>query len=92
MSPKRQAPKKLEGMCEFCGKKSKDFKPNPDYSESTSTILDLHYLQECKMLMQCPGCEQIIEISSLNKHLLRECSNLELWSQCKRCSEAIPKE
>lgn len=34
---------------------------------------------------------QVVEISGLTEHLLRECDNKDIFKQCKICGEAIPK-
>ena len=31
-----------------------------------------HYCRECPMLLNCEYCEQVVEISELNAHLLDE--------------------
>jgi len=51
-------------FCQFCGLE------DPALSEEK---LDLHYWQECPMLTSCKLCEQVIEIATLNEHLLSEC-------------------
>ena len=38
-----------------------------------SDSLDTHYWDECCMLMPCPECEQAIEITDLNLHLIKDC-------------------
>jgi len=43
----------------------------------------------CLMLTNCNACAQIIEVSSLNNHLLKECLKKENYRQCKRCKESI---
>ena len=39
--------------CHFCGRYDERFTPNN---------LDLHYWQECPMLVNCPGCGQVIKL------------------------------
>merc|ERR1712232_570428 len=51
--------------CQFCGRHDPSF---------TDMKLDVHYWRECPMLCGCPRCEQIIEVSTLNDHLLNECT------------------
>jgi len=51
--------------------------------------LDTHFWKECPMLTSCPKCEQVIEISDLNEHLLEECAHKSECKQCPRCREAI---
>lgn len=41
------------------------------------------------MLTNCNACGQIIEVSSLNNHLIKECVQKENYKQCKRCHESI---
>ncbi|XP_027858186.1 centrosomal protein of 104 kDa [Xiphophorus couchianus] len=73
----------LDNMCIFCGKKDESF---------TEDGLDLHYWKQCLMLQRCDECRQVVEIASLTEHLLRECENRSRFSQCPRCSEAVPTE
>lgn len=66
--------------CAFCGR----------YDESWGEKqLDMHYWQECPMLISCPKCQQVVEISSLNDHLLGECSEAGDCQRCTICGEAI---
>ena len=44
------------------------------------------------MLTNCPGCDQIVEVSALSKHLKTECVNKHKYKTCKRCRESIPIE
>ncbi|KAM4570764.1 centrosomal protein of 104 kDa [Fundulus diaphanus] len=73
----------LDNMCIFCGKKDESF---------TEDGLDLHYWKQCLMLQRCDECRQVVEIASLTEHLLQECENRSRFSQCPRCSEAVPTE
>jgi len=41
------------------------------------------------MLTNCNACGQIIEVSALNTHLLKECVKKDGFKQCKRCKESI---
>lgn len=41
------------------------------------------------MLTNCNACGQIIEVSALNAHLLKECVKKDQYKQCKRCRESI---
>jgi late competence protein required for DNA uptake (superfamily II DNA/RNA helicase) len=50
------------GTCKFCGVEKKEF--------TKTTALDMHYVEDCVMLTQCPGCPQVVEISTLNDHLV----------------------
>merc|ERR1712232_127164 len=66
--------------CQFCGRHDPSF---------TDMKLDVHYWRECPMLCGCPRCEQIIEVSTLNDHLLNECTKKDNHKMCPRCGEAI---
>lgn len=61
--------------CEFCGHYDSKF--------SDEDEKDLHYLENCPKLTSCPGCDQIIEKSVVNTHLVNECENKAEYSQCK---------
>ncbi|RHY54506.1 hypothetical protein DYB38_005304 [Aphanomyces astaci] len=65
-----------EFTCPFCDRQDDAF---------DSDRLDQHFWAECPMLTQCQMCSQVIEISTLNEHLLVECEQKE----CRRCGEAI---
>jgi len=67
--------------CQFCGVREEEFR----HSEK----LDLHYVVSCLMLTNCNACGQIIEVSSLNSHLVKECVKKDQHKQCKRCRESI---
>lgn len=73
----------LDNLCIFCGKKDESF---------TEDGLDLHYWKHCSMLTRCDECGQVSEIASFTEHLLGECENRSKFSQCSRCSEAVPTE
>jgi len=66
--------------CQFCCRKDPSF---------TEDALDMHYWRECPMLSSCPQCEQVIEVSMMNDHLLNECENKDNHKACPRCSEAV---
>uniref|UniRef100_A0A674DJK1 Centrosomal protein of 104 kDa n=1 Tax=Salmo trutta TaxID=8032 RepID=A0A674DJK1_SALTR len=70
-------------LCIFCGEKDESF---------TEDGLDLHYWKHCPMLHCCDKCRQVVEIASLTEHLLGECENRARFSQCPRCSEAVPTD
>ena len=42
------------------------------------------------MLTSCKQCDQVIEIHTLNEHLLEECEVQGTHGQCKKCKEAWP--
>lgn len=56
--------KENEQVCNFCGRYDENF---------NSESIDIHYWKECPMLTTCWECEQVIEISTLNDHLMEEC-------------------
>lgn len=67
--------------CEFCGKIDKTFLDKGK--------LDIHLWKDCSMLNLCQMCEQVVEISCLNSHLLEECDFKKSFRKCPRCKEAI---
>lgn len=69
--------------CQFCGAE------DPLFAQEGN--LDLHLMRECPMLIECT-CEQVIEISCLNEHLLAECEKRTEFKQCARCREAIHRD
>lgn len=69
-----------EYTCPFCGVVDEKF--DSDY-------LDQHFWASCKMLTPCKMCGQVIEISTLNEHLLIECEQQQNHRECPRCGEAI---
>ncbi|CDW78329.1 UNKNOWN [Stylonychia lemnae] len=74
----------VQAKCQFCGLVDKEF--------GDDEKLDAHYLNSCLMLTNCPGCTQIIEISAVNSHLLKECSEKAQYKQCPQCKEPHPKD
>lgn len=70
----------LQGKCQFCGLEDPSF---------TEEKLDLHYWQDCPMLISCQQCEQVVEIPALNEHLLTECEVQGTHQQCHTCLEPI---
>eukprot|EP00762_Andalucia_godoyi_P000013 ANDGO_02248.mRNA.1 hypothetical protein H257_15268 len=66
--------------CQFCGQHSPDF---------TDETIDLHYWQDCPMLTVCQSCGQVVELASLNEHLLHECELKDDFAQCRKCEFAI---
>lgn len=69
-----------DGTCQFCGG------CGPGTSERD---LDIHYWQSCPMLMSCPKCQQVIEIATLNEHMLEECEAKADYEACPTCSDAF---
>ena len=49
---------------QFCGRYDPNF---------TEDMLDMHYWKECPMLTSCKFCGQVVEIMTLNVHMLEEC-------------------
>ncbi|KAG7472798.1 hypothetical protein MATL_G00112710 [Megalops atlanticus] len=80
---------KTASLCAFqhvhllCGERDEAF---------TEEGLDLHYWKHCPMLRRCDLCRQVVEISSLNEHLLVECDSKGVFAKCPRCAEAVPRE
>nr|CCA24241.1 conserved hypothetical protein [Albugo laibachii Nc14]CCA25878.1 conserved hypothetical protein [Albugo laibachii Nc14] len=65
--------------CPFC-----------DHSDTfASEELDHHFWASCPMLTPCKLCGQVIEIATLNDHLLLECERKNNHRECPRCGEAI---
>ncbi|KAJ8371149.1 hypothetical protein SKAU_G00111770 [Synaphobranchus kaupii] len=73
----------LDRLCIFCGEKDESF---------TEEGLDLHYWKHCPMLRRCDLCRQVVEISSLNEHLLVECESKGEFAKCQHCAEAVPRD
>ncbi|KAL4168322.1 hypothetical protein KRP22_011724 [Phytophthora ramorum] len=69
-----------EYTCPFCGVVDEKF---------DSDFLDQHFWASCKMLTPCKMCGQVIEIPTLNEHLLSECELQQNHRECPRCGEAI---
>lgn len=68
-------------VCEFCGRNDRNL--------TDPRKMDIHLWKECPMLATCSICNQIVEISQLNKHLLEECDNRKVMRRCPRCKEAV---
>eukprot|EP00898_Chlorokybus_atmophyticus_P007173 jgi/Chlat1/7457/Chrsp6S07499 len=68
--------------CQFCGR--------TDASFLEGDHMDLHFYHDCPMLCSCAECGQIIEIASVNEHLLEECEEMNKYRECPRCKEAVP--
>lgn len=73
----------LSNFCQFCGQQDENF---------TDEKLDLHYWQDCVMLTNCQQCEQVIEVPTLNDHILDECEKTGTHAECPQCKEPIPNE
>lgn len=72
-------PSSLPSLCVFCNKAG----------FASEDELDLHMWKDCPVLSACPHCNQVIEVSKLNDHLLRECEHRGNHRACPRCHEAI---
>ncbi|KAI8640199.1 hypothetical protein BD408DRAFT_420103 [Parasitella parasitica] len=72
-----------DSVCVFCDE------VNPEFNEDS---LIKHYYNTCPVLTNCPMCQIITEISSLNEHMLEDCEKKHLIKQCNRCLQAIPVE
>ncbi|KAL7335139.1 hypothetical protein PS15p_200658 [Mucor circinelloides] len=70
-------------VCIFCDE------VNPEFNEDT---LIKHYYNTCPVLTNCPMCQIITEIPTLNEHMLEDCERRHLIKKCTRCSQAIPVE
>lgn len=71
-------------QCQFCGL------ADPSFTDDT---LDIHYWQVCPMLLSCPHCEQVVEISSFTEHQLTECEAPDLQCvRCESCLEAVRED
>ncbi|KAG2192917.1 hypothetical protein INT46_009323 [Mucor plumbeus] len=70
-------------ICIFCDE------VNPEFNEDT---LIKHYYNTCPVLTNCPMCQIITEIPTLNEHMLEDCERRHLIKKCARCYQAIPVE
>ncbi|KAG0171874.1 hypothetical protein DFQ29_008645 [Apophysomyces sp. BC1021] len=70
-------------VCIFCDEVS------PDFNEGT---LVEHYYNACPVLTNCPMCDIITEISTLNDHAFSDCEKRHLVKQCGRCKQPISVE
>jgi hypothetical protein len=66
--------------CQYCNKH------DPKFDEAS---LDMHCFQDCPMLCECIGCNQMLEIPDLNFHLQEDCDNGSSFRQCPRCKEPV---
>ena len=69
-------------VCTYCGKRGVD---------GTDEWLDMHYWKECPLLVPCQACNEIVEIGSLNTHLLGECTKKDSYQSCYTTGLAIKK-
>ncbi|ORZ19753.1 hypothetical protein BCR42DRAFT_371491 [Absidia repens] len=70
-------------MCIFCDEN------NPQFNEQT---LITHYYKNCPALTNCPMCQIILEVSTLQSHTATDCEKRHLMKQCTRCKQSIPVE
>lgn len=54
-------------VCDFCG--------IADVKFNQQKALDLHYWNECPALIECRFCEEMVEITNLTEHRLKECAH-----------------
>lgn len=60
--------------------------------EWSAQIMFYHQIKPKDLVDSFALCSQVVEIASLTEHLLSECENKSKFSQCPRCSEAVPTE
>ncbi|ORX61854.1 hypothetical protein DM01DRAFT_1331327 [Hesseltinella vesiculosa] len=77
------AASKEDSVCIFCDEQ------NDTFNEKT---LISHYYKTCPALTTCSMCQTIVEVSSLQSHMLTDCEKRHLLKQCTRCKQAIPVE
>ncbi|ORZ26051.1 hypothetical protein BCR42DRAFT_401487 [Absidia repens] len=70
-------------MCIFCDEH------NEKFNEQT---LITHYYKTCPALTNCPNCQIIVEVSTLQTHILTDCDKRHLMKQCTRCKQPVPVE
>jgi centrosomal protein CEP104 len=51
--------------------------------------MDLHFWRDCPLLTECKHCSQVIEIETINHHLLHECEKSSEFKECPRCKESV---
>mmetsp|Transcript_11417 Transcript_11417/g.19279 ORF Transcript_11417/g.19279 Transcript_11417/m.19279 type:complete len:106 (+) Transcript_11417:2403-2720(+) len=54
--------------------------------------MDLHCWRECPMLTQCWECENVIEIQSIEEHLLQDCPQSHKYKFCQKCMTVYLQE
>ena len=67
--------------CQFCREPCGD-----------KDTLDLHFVTQCRMLVSCPRCAQVVPVPDLTEHLLMECDLRDDHGRCPRCNEAVHKK
>lgn len=73
----------IRNKCIFCDE------VNEGFNEDT---LISHYYNYCPVLTNCPMCQIILEVSTLNEHLQLDCDKKHLVKQCTTCKQSIPVE
>lgn len=73
--------KKKSSTCIFCEEQ------NDSFNEDT---LISHYWNDCPVLTSCPLCQIILEISTLNDHIMSDCEERHRVKRCTRCKDIIP--
>ncbi|KAI8073361.1 hypothetical protein BC940DRAFT_291149 [Gongronella butleri] len=85
--PQQQQPQQQETkedkMCIFCDEYNESFNEN---------TLITHYYKTCPALTTCSMCQTIVEVSTLQAHMLGDCEKKHLLKQCTRCKQATPVE
>ncbi|CAG8510758.1 2920_t:CDS:10 [Dentiscutata heterogama] len=74
---------KGERNCIFCDEYNENF---------TEENLVNHYWTECPVLTKCRLCNIILEISTLDDHMLNDCDKNKFVKQCPTCREVINAE
>ena len=72
-------------ICDFCGMNDATFAEDDEN-------LDLHYWKDCPMLLSCPLCEQVIEVSTFHQHIANECESGIKYQICNQCTLPFPEE
>ncbi|CAG8453154.1 7736_t:CDS:10 [Acaulospora colombiana] len=71
---------KGDRCCIFCDERNDRF---------TEDNLVTHYWNDCPVLTKCRLCNIILEISTLDDHMLTDCDKSRFVKQCPRCREVI---
>ncbi|CAG8500085.1 8528_t:CDS:10 [Scutellospora calospora] len=61
----------------------------PDECEASKENLVTHYWTECPVLTKCRLCNIILEISTLDDHMLTDCDKAKFVKQCPTCREVV---
>jgi len=72
---------KLTPCCEFC------LRRDPKFDDESA--LDMHWFRECPMLLHCPECSLVVEVRSIDEHLVEECAAAEDFVKCSKCFSAV---